>query len=248
MKLTSDIHVVGGGYYGFDISGRLDCHVYVINSGSELAIVDPGCGINKDFDTVLSNIRDDGLDPKKIRKIFVTHYHCDHVGAAAEARTILDAEMCAAKSVATQIRNGDEKAASLDVGKAVGFYPEDFKLKPCEVDVELSEGDIAQIGSLTMETFETPGHCEGHLSFLLSGGERKYLFGGDMVFWGGKILLQNIHDCKIDVYADSIFKIEELDFDALLPGHLQISLNNGKSHVSQAADYFRKLGIPPNIL
>jgi len=101
---------------------------------------------------------------------------------------------------------------------------------------------------LTMETFETPGHCEGHLSFLLSGGERKYLFGGDMVFWGGKILLQNIHDCKIDVYADSIFKIEELDFDALLPGHLQISLNNGKSHVSQAADYFRKLGIPPNIV
>ena len=91
MKLTSDIHVVGGGYYGFDISGRLDCHVYVINSGSELAIVDPGCGINKDFDTVLSNIRDDGLDPKNIRKIFVTHYHCDHVGAAAEARTILDA-------------------------------------------------------------------------------------------------------------------------------------------------------------
>ena len=49
MKLTSDIHVVGGGYYGFSISGRLDCHVYVINSGTELAIVDPGCGIDRDF-------------------------------------------------------------------------------------------------------------------------------------------------------------------------------------------------------
>ena len=49
-------------------------------------------------------------------------------------------------------------------------------------------------------------------------------------------------------YADSIFKIQKLDFDALLPGHLQISLNNGKSHVNQAADYFRKLGIPPNIV
>ena len=32
-------------------------------------------------------------------------------------------------------QRGDEKAASLDVGKAVGFYPEDFSLKPCEVDV-----------------------------------------------------------------------------------------------------------------
>ena len=68
MKLTSDIHVVGGGYYGFNISGRLDCHVYVINSGTELAIVDPGCGIDRDFEKIISNIRDDGLDPKKIKK------------------------------------------------------------------------------------------------------------------------------------------------------------------------------------
>jgi len=68
MKLTSDIHVVGGGYYGFNISGKLDSHVYVINSGTELAIVDPGCGIGNDFKKILSNIRDDGLDPKKNSK------------------------------------------------------------------------------------------------------------------------------------------------------------------------------------
>ena len=124
----------------------------------------------------------------------MTHYHCDHIGAADDARSLLDAEMYAAKTVASLIRDGDEKATSLDVGKAVCFYPKDFILKPCEVDVELSEGDLIKIGNMTMETFETPGHCEGHLSFLLRGGERKYLFGGDMVFWGGKILLQNIHD------------------------------------------------------
>ena len=140
------------------------------------------------------------LDPKKIKKIFVTHYHCDHIGAAADARSLLDAEMYAAKTVASLIRDGDEKAASLDVGKAVGFYPEDFTLKPCEVDVELSEGNL------------------------------------------------NIHDCKIDVYAESIFKVEQVDFDALLPGHLQISLNEGKSYVIEAANAFRKLGIPPNLV
>ena len=169
MKLTSDIHVVGGGYYGFSISGRLDCHVYVINSGTELAIVDPGCGIDRDFEKIISNIRDDGLDPKKIKKIFVTHYHCDHIGAAADARSLLDAEMYAAKTVASLIRDGDEKAASLDVGKAVGFYPEDFTLKPCEVDVELSEGDLTKIGNMTMETFETPGHCEGAFKLSFDG-------------------------------------------------------------------------------
>jgi hypothetical protein len=69
-----------------------------------------------------------------------------------------------------------------------------------------------------------------------------------MVFWGGRILLQNIHDCKINDYAESIFKIEKTDFDALLPGHLQISLSDGKSHVQKAGDAFRKLGVPQNLL
>ncbi|MCH2299272.1 MAG: MBL fold metallo-hydrolase, partial [SAR324 cluster bacterium] len=86
---------------------------------------------DRDFEKIISNIRDDGLDPKKIKKIFGTHYHCDHIGAGADARSLLDAEMYAAKTVASLIRNGDEKAASLDVGKAVGFYPEDFILTHC---------------------------------------------------------------------------------------------------------------------
>ena len=53
MKLTSSIHVVGGGRFGFGISGELDCHVYLLNSGSELALVDPGLGLGRDFDTIL---------------------------------------------------------------------------------------------------------------------------------------------------------------------------------------------------
>ena len=55
--------------------------------------------------------------------------------------------------MASLIRDGDEKAASLDVGNAVGLYPEDFTLNPCEVDVELSEGELIKIGNMTMETF-----------------------------------------------------------------------------------------------
>ena len=68
MKLTSDIHVVGGGYYGFSISGRLDCYVYVINSGTELTNVDPGCGIDRDFEKIISNIRDAVLTLKKSKR------------------------------------------------------------------------------------------------------------------------------------------------------------------------------------
>ena len=248
MKLTSDIHVVGGGNFGFGLSGSLDCHVFVLNSGSELALIDPGLGMGSDFDTILENIRQDGLDPARIRKMILTHYHCDHIGAAAEAQKRLDVEVYSSALAAPVIRSGDEKAVALDVAKAANFYPVDYTLPPCPVDVELIEGDVIKVGNLELETFETPGHCDGHLSFITRGGDRTYLLGADLVFWGGKVLWQNIHDCRIDAYASSMFKMEQQEFDALIPGHLQISLTGGKAHLDAAAHAFRQLGIPPNLL
>lgn len=248
MKLTPTVHVVGGGRFGFGISGALDCHVYLLNGGSELALVDPGLGLAHDFDTILQNIRADGLDPKRIRKLILTHYHCDHIGAAAEAQKRLDVEVFASTLAAPVIRSGDERAVSLDVAKAAGFYPADFVLPPCPVDVEVREGDTLTVGDLRWTAYETPGHCDGHLSFHIAGGDRVYLLGADLVFWGGRILLQTIHDCRIDAYSQSVFKVEKLDFDALLPGHLQISLGGGKEHVTQAAESFRQLGVPPNLM
>ncbi len=248
MRLTNDLYVVGGGRFGFGLSGVLDCHVYLLNGGHELALIDPGFGAPGDFDTILENIRQDGFDPARIRKIILSHYHADHIGAAQEAEARLGAEVIASAIAAPAIRAGDERAAALDTAKAAGFYPEDYRLPPCPVHRELREGDVLQVGQLALQTVDTPGHCDGHLSFHMSGGERHYLIGGDLVFWGGRVLLQNIHDCRITDYAESVFKVVNLDFDALIPGHLQISLRYGKEQVEKAAQAFRQLGVPPNIL
>ena len=65
MKLTEDVYLVGGGDTGFNISNRMDCHVFVIRGEDELALVDAG------FDgpgKILSNIENDGLDPGQIRR------------------------------------------------------------------------------------------------------------------------------------------------------------------------------------
>jgi glyoxylase-like metal-dependent hydrolase (beta-lactamase superfamily II) len=248
MKLTHDVHVVGGGRFGFGLSGPLDCHVYLLDGGSELALIDPGLGLPGDFDLVLENIRADGLDPARIRKIILTHYHCDHIGAAREAQQRLNAEVIASRLAAPVIRTGDERAVALDVARAAGFYPADYQLLPCPVDREVGEGDEIGVGDLALKVWETPGHCDGHLSFSMAGHDRTYLIGADLVFWGGRILLQNIHDCRIDAYAASVLKIARLDFDALLPGHLQISLRGGKAHVDAAAAAFKQLGVPPNLM
>jgi glyoxylase-like metal-dependent hydrolase (beta-lactamase superfamily II) len=248
MKLTHEAYVVGGGRFGFGISGRLDCHVYVINGGSEMAMIDTGLGLHGDFDKILHNIRNDGLDARRIRKIILSHYHADHVGAALEAYQRLDAEVVASTVAAPAIAAGDEEVTSVDIAKAVGFYPADYRLPSCPVHRTVSEGEVIRVGELELQVWETPGHADGHLSFWMQGNDRTYLIGADLVFWGGKVLLQNIHDCRIDAYAASVAKVAALDFDALLPGHQQISLFEGKSHVESAAAAFRQLGVPPNLL
>jgi hypothetical protein len=39
---------------------------------------------------------------------------------------------------------------------------------------------------------------------------------------------------------------ESVKFDSLLPGHLTISMRDGKRHLDQAVKVFERLGVPRN--
>ncbi|MDQ4078424.1 MAG: MBL fold metallo-hydrolase [Chloroflexota bacterium] len=248
MRLAKGVYLVGGGDFAFNLSGRLDCHIYLIDGGSELALIDAGLGLAGSIDLVVENIREDGLDPARIGKLILTHAHADHAGGAREIRDRFYCEVLVPHDIAYALQQADEEAISLQYAKDAGFYPPEYHFPACPVDQEVREDDVIQVGSLSLTAYETPGHSAGHISYLMRGADRTFLFGGDLVFWGGKVLLQNIPDCSIQAYADSVMKIEKLDFDALLPGHLSVSLRDGKRHIDSAAASFRKLGIPPNIL
>lgn len=246
MKLTTDVHVVGGGDYAFNLSHRLDCHVYVVNGGDEMALIDAG------FDgpqEVLQNIREDGLNPDRISRIFLTHYHADHSGALVRMKRMLgNIPVVVGVEAAPTVRKGDADQIGLTWAQSFNFYPPEFRWEPCEVEQEMKEGDTFTVGELTMEAIATPGHCMGHYNLLLRGRDRSYLFASDHVFWGGRIILQNVRDSSVQEYADSMNKLLKYEFDALLPGHLTISLRNGKRHVEVAARAFNQIGLPRNLL
>jgi hydroxyacylglutathione hydrolase len=247
MKLTRDVGLVGGGNFGFNLSAALDCHVYVIDGGEELAIVDAGLGgPHGATEAILANVKDDGYDVDRVSTLILTHYHADHAGGAADFRRLLGVEVAAAELTARTLEVGDEDVISLPFAKAAGFYPADYVYEPCPVGKVLREGVPFTIGRLTVTPFDTPGHSRGHLSFLVEGGDRSYLIGGDLVFFGGTIIAQNIHDCSIQEYGESMKKMAGVEFDALLPGHLSVSLRDGKRHVDMAAAAFGKLMIPKN--
>ncbi|CAB4932671.1 MAG: MBL fold metallo-hydrolase [Actinobacteria bacterium] len=247
MKINEHLYVVGGGDYGYNLSNRLDSNSYVLDVGGELWMIDAG------FDggeRVLANIKNDGLDPAAITRIFVTHYHADHAGALAYMRkTIGDhVQIAISELEAPAVREADEETTGLKWAKSFGFYPSDFIWEPCDIDVELTHNQTVKTGDFEITAILTNGHCNGHMNFLVSGEGKSYLFSGDHVFWGGKIILQNVADSSVQDYAASMNKLLEYEFQALMPGHLNFSLENGRRHVQSAADQFNRIGLPPSLL
>jgi hydroxyacylglutathione hydrolase len=244
MKLSPEVYLVGGGDYSFNLSHRLDCHVYVIKDGDELVMVDAG------FDgpeEIIQNMEDDGLNPANVSRIFVTHYHADHTGALARMKRLTGAEVYAGAEAAAAIRTADAEQIGLKWAQQFSFYPPEFVWEATEVKHEFKDGDKFAIGSQELEAILTPGHCNGHYVLLLRGGTRSYLFSSDLVFWGGTIILQNVADSNVQEYAASMNKVLTYEFDALLPGHSCISMRNGRRHVQRAANAFNQIGLPDNL-
>ncbi len=249
MRITDEVYLVGGGVANaFGLSDDPDCHIYLVNGGDELALIDCGMASGNSLARIMTNVRAEGLDPSKITKVIVTHYHMDHAGGAARFRDQLGLDVVAPADAADALRTGDERAVALDVAKAAGFYAADYRFEPVEVSQEVREGDRIPVGRLELEVFETPGHCDGHASFLLRGRERSYLFAGDAVFSGGRVVLQNIHDCSIQKSATSIAKLAALEFDALLPGHAAICVDGGRRHIAAAHTACQSLFVPKNLV
>jgi len=246
MQLTDHVYLIASGDAGFSLTHPLDCHVYLVEGGGEAALVDAGVGL--DTREVLAGIRATGLDPARVRWLLLTHAHADHAGGAAALRQALPGLLVAtAAEAAPWLRAADEKAISLDFARRAGFYPPDYHLARCAVDRELREGQEVSVGHLALRVIETPGHCAGHLSFLMEEGGQRVLFAGDHIFHGGRISIQNIPDCNLQAYARSTAKLAQLEVDALLPGHLGLSLQRGQRHIALAHRAFQGLAVPPSI-
>lgn len=248
MRLTADVAIVGGGpATGFGISSDFDAHVYLLDGGSEFALIDCGMGTDQGVERVFAAIEAVGIDPSEIDRLFLTHYHTDHAGGAAVYRERLGLRVSIAGDVRQALERPDHELTQFARAQEAGFFPADYDYQGCPVDDPLSDGDVCTVGRLTVRYLATPGHCAGHGSYLVSGGDRVYLFAGDAVFSRGRVYLQAIPDCDLRASIDSIRRLAELEFAALLPGHGSISLDDGPEHVRAATAVLDRLGVPENI-
>jgi len=245
MQVTERIHLVGSGSYGFGLTHHSDCHIWLIDGGSEAALIDTGAGV--DTPAVLRRIDGSDVARDRIRKAFVTHAHADHAGGAAGLRDALGLDVHASAEVAAIVRAGDERGASVDIGKAQGTYARDYVYRAVDRVEEVADRQRIRVGEVEIEVVATPGHSIGHTAYLLHDGPRTDLFTGDTLLFGGLIVLQNTWDCDLTTHLATMRRLGEHPHEGLFPGHLTFSVTDGARHIRTALAAMDRGGIPPTL-
>lgn len=184
MRLKENVYIVASGALGFGITHPTDCHVYAIDDGASITLVDCGSGV--DIDAMLREMRADRLDPDRLRYVLLTHKHADHAGAAAKLADRFGVEIVGSRHTVDVVRDADETRASLSVAKAGNPYPTEYHLYPCARTRVVGAGPVT-LGQTTWEVLEVPGHAEGHTAYLFQGKAARYLFTGDALLFGGMV-------------------------------------------------------------
>ena len=244
MKLTERVFLVGSGRFGFSISSQFDCHVYLIDGGSELALIDAGVGL--EVERILANFSADGFDPLDIGKVLLTHVHADHAGGAADLKERTNAAVAIHEAEAELLEAADEDAIGLPIAREDGYYPDDYHMTPCRPDIVLTDGQELSVGDLNVSVVHCPGHSKGAVCYAVSDGGTKHLFSGDTVFFDGEIGLLNCVGSSLEDYRANVGKLTGLGIDVLLPGHLSVVLSGGQRHLDTAVENLRRLMPPPN--
>jgi hydroxyacylglutathione hydrolase len=242
MQLTADVHLVGSG--PMRLSNRYDCHVYLLVSGGEAALIDAGAGLEPD--RISANVQALGLAPGAVRHLLLTHAHADHAGGVSALREQFHLQVVASAREARLLAEGTDEELGLALARREGVYPADYSLPRTTTDRLVSDGDAMQVGEYVVRALIRPGHSIGHTCYLAESPGQRLLFGGDLVFLKGLASVLNIPGCDLQQYRASARSLRGLAVDALFPGHGLWCLEKAQEHLDLAAARWDGIYVPPN--
>jgi len=245
MQIADGIFLIASGNLGVSLTHSHDCNAYALRCGEEYILIDSGVGI--ETERIIEVLKSDGIPLERVRRLFLTHYHLDHSGGAARLRDLLGLEVWAGPITAPVLRVGDEEAISLAAAKRAGVYPVDVKFHACPEANAFQPAISFAIGDAQIMPIAAPGHSRDMICFLIHQPKRTLLFPGDTIFYGGRISLQDAHDCDVPAYCSSIRMLAKIEFEMMFPGHGLWSLAAAQRHVREAMTFVDRLLLPPNL-
>jgi glyoxylase-like metal-dependent hydrolase (beta-lactamase superfamily II) len=227
VQISPHVYLVGSEQFG--LSHPLDCNCYLVDGGSEIALIDTGIGLG--VEEIWSNIQHDGFDPHKLNHILITHSHNGHWGGAEELRRRTGAVVWAHRDAAPRMADISNDPG-IRTNIRFGRYPNGYEPRPCRADAVFN--DNLRVGNIVVSIILVQGHTKDAVCFLFEDAGKRALATGDTVFYGGKIGLINLEGCTFEDYRRDIHKLENLNIDMLLPGHGVFTLNRGQRHINRA--------------
>ncbi|MEM0078896.1 MAG: MBL fold metallo-hydrolase [Nitrososphaerota archaeon] len=166
----------------------------------EAIIIDAG----DEADKILRMIEKNDV---KVKAIYATHGHFDHVLAVREVKEQLGCKFYIHREDLPLLERASESYMKL-------FGEE--RLGPPAPDGYVSEGDIIKIGDYEMKVIHTPGHTSGSVCYVIEGA----VFTGDTLF-AGSIGRTDLPGGNLQKLIDSLTrKLLSLPEDySVFPGH-----------------------------
>ena len=165
------------------------------------AVVDPG-GENS-ADKILSYLERDGIS---LKYILLTHAHFDHILSLEALRRETDAPLALHAYDAESLTDPNLTYMSQFASINDGCLP---------AEIQLSDGDILELGNTKLEVMHTPGHTMGSVCYKTDG----IILTGDTLFAGtiGRCDLYGGDEATIE---DSLKRLAHLEGEyKLYPGH-----------------------------
>ncbi len=213
-------------------------NIYLIKE-KPLTLVDTGLNSSASLAVLERKLRDHGLGLQSIKRIFITHAHVDHFGAARElqrrtgAHVYIHENDLAKVTAPYRLMEGDGTALEQSgipqkiiniisqIELMMGLYSE-----PLEKVGSFTGGGTLEFERFSLKVLHLPGHSSGHTA--LYWPEKKILISGDLILPHITTIPVveyvpspdgEFRSLSLEQMLESLHRLSRLKLEQVFPGH-----------------------------